>query len=476
MRARCISVLAAVGVLSAPAFPARDAHAAGLYFSDRGVRPLGRGGAFVAGADDLNATWYNPAGLADAGTSFLLDASWLNFSSTFTRQTNVPSAAGTVYTDSFPTVAGSTKFIPIPTVGGSYRIGKVTLALAVFSPYTAIPVTRSSSPTAPPPRRATPSSPSTESALAVTGLWMAYKPVRWFQFGLGVRRSSEPSTPPSSSAPVRRRASSAPRKIRSTTPSPSSRSNPIFAPSANGGLTFTPEKHVRIGLSGQLPMWVDAPATISVRLPNAPEFDAASQQGNSAHVKFTLPAVVRIGVEGRFNLAGGGMRVEATYEREFWDEHQSIDIQPDNVTLLGIKGFPSPFAVSPISIPRHFQDSNSFRLGAEYSFTLAGYGFDARIGGNYETSAIPTAYLSPLTVDMNKFFLGLGGSLHIAKHWRLDAMYGHVFASSVYVDPAVAAVPKVNPVQGNPVNGETVNGGTYTATADVLGVGLNYRF
>ena len=53
---------------------AQDARAAGLYFTDRGVRPLGRGGAFVAGADDFNATWYNPAGLADAGTSFLLDA------------------------------------------------------------------------------------------------------------------------------------------------------------------------------------------------------------------------------------------------------------------------------------------------------------------------------------------------------------------------------------------------------------------
>ncbi|HTJ83123.1 MAG TPA: hypothetical protein VL400_15500, partial [Polyangiaceae bacterium] len=30
-----------------------EAHAGGLYVTDRGVRPLGRGGAFVAGADDL---------------------------------------------------------------------------------------------------------------------------------------------------------------------------------------------------------------------------------------------------------------------------------------------------------------------------------------------------------------------------------------------------------------------------------------
>src|SRR5205814_4654165 len=52
---------------------AGDAHGAGLYFSDRGVRPLARGGAFVAGADDLGAVWYNPAGLADAGTTLFAD-------------------------------------------------------------------------------------------------------------------------------------------------------------------------------------------------------------------------------------------------------------------------------------------------------------------------------------------------------------------------------------------------------------------
>ncbi|MGE3672490.1 MAG: hypothetical protein AB7K71_22655, partial [Polyangiaceae bacterium] len=47
------------------------AEAAGLYFSDRGVRPMGRAGAFIAGADDAGAIWYNPAGLADTPTSFL---------------------------------------------------------------------------------------------------------------------------------------------------------------------------------------------------------------------------------------------------------------------------------------------------------------------------------------------------------------------------------------------------------------------
>src|SRR5271154_1911024 len=92
------------------------AHAAGLYVTDRGVRPLGRGGAFVAGADDLGAVWYNPAGLADAGTSFLLDASYLHFASTYTAQAQVANTSGAKYSDSSPSTSGSNLFLPVPTV------------------------------------------------------------------------------------------------------------------------------------------------------------------------------------------------------------------------------------------------------------------------------------------------------------------------------------------------------------------------
>ena len=42
---------------------ASTAQAGGYYFSDIGVRAYSRGGAFVAGADDLTALYYNPAAL-----------------------------------------------------------------------------------------------------------------------------------------------------------------------------------------------------------------------------------------------------------------------------------------------------------------------------------------------------------------------------------------------------------------------------
>jgi long-chain fatty acid transport protein len=116
------------------------------------------------------------------------------------------------------------------------------------------------------------------------------------------------------------------------------------------------------------------------------------------------------------------------------------------------------------------------RLGAEYFGHAGGYGLTGRLGINYEQSAIPRAYLSPLTLDLNKVTASIGGSLHVGKHWRLDAVYAHVFTGDATVDPAEAAVPRVNPVKGNPTAGEAVNGGLYSARADVIGVGVNYRF
>src|SRR4051812_5873341 len=84
------SVLAAAMVASA----AGPAVAGGMVLHTRGVRPSARGGAFVAGADDLGAFWFNPAGLAhladddaDHGKKqyFLFDAAWVSQSVTYTR-------------------------------------------------------------------------------------------------------------------------------------------------------------------------------------------------------------------------------------------------------------------------------------------------------------------------------------------------------------------------------------------------------
>jgi long-chain fatty acid transport protein len=458
-----------------------QAHAAGLYFSDRGVRPLGRGGAWVAGADDLGAMWYNPAGIADAGTSLLSDFSWLHFSSEYTRQTQVTDGGNppTLRTYDFPTVNGTSPVLPIPTLGGSYNFGEkkeLTAAFGILAPYTAItsyPLTLNGQPA--PSRYSLVSLDG--SALVIPGLYAAYKPIEEVRIGIGLQAivGTFASTTVFSACP--------PDNLVCAGEDPSYdafsqlKVGPIFAPSGNAGAIFIPEKHVRIGLSGQLPFTINAPATVRVRLPSAVEFDKAQQVGQDAHVRFQLPGIFRAGIEGRNEFSNKSLlRVEAAFVREFWTIHKSIDIIPDNITLTGVTGFPSPFGVSPISIPRNFDNTNSYRLGGEYSLPFQGYLIDVLLGVSYEQSAIPTAYLSPLTIDMDKVTLGIGGGLHIGEHWRLDGVYAHVFTSDQTVPPGQAAIPRVNPVKGNPTATQAVNGGVYSARADVLGVGLNYKF
>ena len=480
MRGRLLTAAGAV-ILSVAV--GHEAIAGGLYVSDRGVRPLGRGGAFVAGADDLGAIWYNPAGLADTPASLLVDASWLHYTSDFTRQALTTSAQGTTFTTTFPSVSGSTPVLPIPTLAAAFRLGEkkdYTLAFGVYAPYTALTsypqtITDASGNPQPAPQRYSLISLD-GSALVILGTWLGFKPIEELRVGAGVQllTGTFRSTQVFSACP--------PDNLFCASENPDYdalaqlKVGPIFAPSFNGGVTWVPSPYVRVGASGQAPFWVSSGGTVDVHLPSAVVFDNAQQQGNQAHVSFVLPPIARIGVEVRPFGERRDLRVELAYVREFWSMHKSIDVVPSGIQLTGVTGLP-PLSVAPISIPRGFQDSNSVRLGGEYAFHVTpDYVLQPRIGFAYETSAIPEAYVSPLTIDSNKLTAAIGGGLAIGTHWRFDAVLAHVFAADVTVTPQEAAIPRISPVRGNPTPTVAINGGMYSARADVLGVGLQYTF
>lgn len=453
---------------------ASDARAGGLYFSDRGVRPMGRAGAFVAGADDLGSIWYNPAGLADAKTSVLADFSWLRFSSDYTRQLRVVDADNTVRTISSPTVSGSSPIIPFPTIAASYNFGQRkewTIAGGSYAPYAAIATYPEQVNGQPSPGRYALGS-FDGSALILVGGWAAYKPIEELRIGIGIGALVgffQSNVTFSVSPPDRLVAAPEQPEYDAAT---SFRVGPIFAPTGNLGVTWVPMKELRLASSFQLPIVVSSSTRFDVRLPQAAIFDGARVTGNDAHVRFELPLILRFGIEGR---PVPELRVELTYVREFWSVHDAIELTPSGVAIEGISGLPRRIPIPAIRFVRGFQDSNSYRLGGEYTFKLWGYAMDLRGGMSYETSAVPRPYLSLLTIDMDKVTLAVGGGLHIGEHWRLDMSYAHLFASSVNVPAAEAKVGRVNPIAGN-APFEAVNGGRYAASADLLGVGVQYTF
>jgi long-chain fatty acid transport protein len=404
----------------------------------------------------------------------LADFSWLRFTSEYTRQLRIVDADNTVRYVSSPKVNGTSPVIPFPTIAASYNFGlrkEWTIAGGTYAPYAAIATYPDQVNGQPSPARYALGS-FDGSALVLVGGWVAYKPIEQLRFGLGIGAlvGFFQSSVTFSVSPADRLVA-APEQ-HDYDAAASFRVGPIVAPTGNLGVTWVPLKELRLASSFQLPIVVSSDTKFEVRLPSAAIFDGAKVNGTDAHVRFELPPILRFGIEGR---PIPELRVELAYVREFWSVHQSIDLTPNNVSIDGISGLPQHVPLPPIKFPRNFQDSNSYRLGGEYTFQLWGYNMDLRGGLSYETSAVPRPYLSLLTIDMDKVTFAVGGGVHVGEHWRLDLTYAHLFASSVDVPASEAKIPRVNPIAGN-APFEAVNGGTYAAAADLIGVGANYKF
>ncbi len=473
--------LALLAVLAAGT-ASESAVAGGLYFTDRGVRPLGRGGAFIAGADDAGSVAYNPAGLAFTGNQFLFDASWLQYTATYQRRAllrqvdpNTGLPTGQEWEQTFAPVEGTTPVLPIPTIAYTNNLGMqaFNFGLALSAPYSAITSFPERVKGQPAPQRYSIISLD-GSALAIPGVYASWhekdSPIA---LGAGIEMlTGFFQTSVVFSACVPERFICAPEQ-----PEYDSfaqlRVGPIFAPSGVIGAIFLPSDALRLGASFHLPFWINAPATESVRLPSAAVFDNASVAGDSANVSFRLPWTARAGIEVR---PVEDLRVEAGVGMEAWSLHDEIRVESEDIALENVAGFPPSYTIAPISIERNFQDSYSARLGGELGFDVGSYRLVARSGVMWERSAIPKEYLSATTIDLDKFVVAIGGSLHIGK-WRFDGVFARVFARDENVGVREQRIEQLNPVLSNPPSSPNyINAGSYSASANVLGLGLVYQF
>lgn len=480
MKTKLAFHLGASAALLSALLASSNAAAAGLYFPDRGVRPLGRGGAFVAGADDLGAVAYNIAGTYDAGGALFLDASWVNFNSEYTRQAIVrqydPNTGEEVgkFQQTYPTVNGSTPFLPIPTLAVSYQAHpQVVLSLGVWAPYAGLPSYPETVNGQPAPQRYSLLSLN-GSALAFIGGGVAFAPNKEWRFGVqgGILAGAFQSTVVASAC--------VPERFLCATEDPDwdslaeLKALPIIAPTGSLGVIWIPTPKARAGLSFQLPVFVRSGATLRARLPSNPLFERASQEGEAAGIAFDLPWSLRAGVELRLI---DNLRLEVGGGFEAWGMHDKISVTPKQMAVKGIAAFPETFYLPAFDLPRKFQDTFSLRAGGEYSIPVSSMTLDARAGVSYESSAVPTDYLHVLTLDSDKVTAALGLSLHVGKV-RLDAVYAHIFLFDRAVDPASAKIDQVvDRILGNPPeHPDYINGGLYSSRADVVGLGITYQY
>ncbi len=471
---RCSIAAIAASIALTLALAPVEARAAGFYVTDRGVRALGRGGAFVAGADDLHSIWYNPAGLVDAGNGFLVDGSVLVFDNRYTRRALPP---GTDSPVGFAPVSSSNAPLPIPTLAVSHNFNQRNwmFAAGLFAPNAVI--------TSYPERPDAPQRYSQYtiegSLLAVGGLWAAYRPHPMLSIGLGVQALV-------GSFNARVALSACPATITCQPEDPDwdataqLRVGPLFAPSANLGVRFTPHPLVSIGVSGQLPFWVSSPATLDVRLPPSAFFDGSMVDGNRANVSFMLAPVVRAGVQVRIPRA---LDVEAAFVWEGWGVHDQIslsptrdDAQPNGIRITNARGI-GTYDVGATPIARNFQHTYSARLGLERDQDLGReWHLIPRVGLAYETSATATEYTSVLTFDTTKVVASMGLSVS-RRRLRIDAVFAFMVANSVELDPRDARLYAVQPFRANEQSPRyAINAGRYDLNVFVAGLGMRYLF
>ena len=467
------ALLAGCGVMATAA----PADAAGLYFGERGVRPLARGGAFIAGADDLGAIAYNPAGVFDAGEQFLFDASWVRLGSDYTRRAwleardpntgEVVGGAERVY----PTVTGSSAVLPLPTFAASFRLRPdLVLAVGAFAPSaTIMSYPESLAGKAAPQRYSLITLEG--SALGVIGAWAGWKPNEKWRLGAGLEflvGKFEATTMFSTCLPDRFLCAQEQPEWDTLT---QLSAGPIVAPSGVLGAKFNASPKWTLGASFHLPFFVRAPATVKTRLPTTPAFETAVQQGDAASIAFDLPWVGSLGVQYR---PIAELAIEAAAAMQGWGMLDAITVTPKDIELRNVVGFPDPYRFPAQRIDRSFRDSVSLRLGGEYTMLVGSARLDVRAGASVESSAVPPESLSVLTLDAPKATVSVGAGLHVGR-FRFDAVYAHVFMATTDVDPRDARSPLLVAVQANAVP-HYVNGGQYTASGDVVGLGLTYKF
>jgi long-chain fatty acid transport protein len=470
----------------------RAAHAAGMFVTPHGARPLGRGGAFVAGADDLNAIYYNPAGVAaiDPGTSGwsgLLDAGLVLQHVTYTRDEN-GIMRPPVTTDNNP-LGGAPLAIPqfafakqIPRSWGSMSFG-----FGVWIPYTGLPRYPEGQYDTEQNLQQVPNvSPQRYQLISLhdgdigkSTLLAVLNPVAAFsllkgklQLGIGPQLMLvyfRSRIMLSSCTQVMCR----PEQVDFDTLVLAQ----AFAvtPSFNVGAMYRPLPWLRLGAAFQFPFLIrSSVGTVDARLPANELFNGAQVVGRDASLALNLPPILRVGVE--FHPIPNRLRIELAYTAEFWNIQDQVTFTPQGISIQNLKGI-GTYQLGPVAIDREMQLTHTIHLGLEG--TIWKY-LGARLGGMFETGSMPDATITVLTPDGLKGMISVGAFLpkvHFAHtDWRFDVAYGRIIQPDRVVAAADSKIYPSNPIRPDamyPPGVGGIGGGRYEVSYDLITLGFS---
>ncbi len=454
------------------------AHAGSLYLMPRGVEAAGRAGARVAGADDPQALWYNPAGLVLSGRQLLVDALLPVARIDYQRFYDGGDKSPMVHAVSaipIPTIAYTDNFglrdwgfgagLIIPTGwGGSY------------------PETIDGQPA---PQRYSILN-ADNSYVASLALGAAYRPIEALSLGvalyvtavqLGATVAVSACDYALCAQPEGKEWEGRARFLL----------GPVYTASAVFGATYA-FKWLKVGASLTLKTPVEGDAQIDIALPDQKAFDDVTFENANggkelkAGVEVELPMIARLGVEVSPLKA---LRVELAGSWENWGGMDTLRLDPRGVTARNVPGIGDVMAEK-VDVALNMRDTWAVALGGRYELSQIlqwrrSFGISA--GAMFETSAYDKRDLNPAAIDTQKFLLGVGAALEVARNVFIDVSYGHIFMKNQRVTNSRVLLPSAalpEPVDSDPDSYEPgdqprIGNGRYIVEADFVGLGVRWK-
>ncbi len=207
-------------------------------------------------------------------------------------------------------------------------------------------------------------------------------------------------------------------------------------PTEDMNISVTYRSNIDMDLEGDVKMSTNYPSAYTMK--------------TGGSVEIPAPAVLSFSVAYTF----GPATVDLTWDRTFWSEYESIDFVYDSTVIHPVLN-----AVFTPSVPKNWDDSNSYRIGFDYELNqdvILMFGFA------YDETPVPDETLGFELPDSNAWLYSLGGRYRINEAMEIGVSYLYDYKENRKV------------VNGSPTTG--INGEFTNSSAHLLSVGLSYDF
>ncbi len=463
------------------------AEAAGYYTSDVGVRAFSRGGAYVAGANDLLALWYNPAALTRLNDGMVtVDVAGVRQKVWFDRA-DYP-GEGPLDANGDPTdlinapVENEAPAYVIPHMGAASGLGlpDTTFAIGFYPPYApdyAYPADG--------PQRYTLT--DTLVIQTFTGVSAAHR--FWDRLSVGAGVSWNLLIVEQELAV----------RIPQNPTDPNAIEDPQydvlfgmdgrdpFAIGWNAGLLYEPPSNDwALGLSMQAPTSFTATGQMNADFSNNffrtddtfGIIDADTVNDSEVNFDVSMPLILKAGVLVR---PIDTVEIELAGVYEGWSVIDMITVTDVNLVVpidqespvAGAMGLENIEVNEDIVLPAGYQDTWSIRLGGEARVSDK---LSLRAGGMYETTAIPIETQGINLLDGNKVGYGLGATVRPIPRLHADVGWFQTFIPERTIEGSELESITLNWQTGELVDGRNIGDGVVRSSASMLGLGVSWAF